>query len=173
MAAASNCLGLLAGLFAGLLFNNCDVTLADDLVGLLGDFLPAELFDFNEVLGDGNVLLAVGVLLLTAGDGATSSVTDVVVVLGVVDAGGSKGGTRRCSSNCCSTVLGADGGRFTMAAVNAMLCCDDVKAAVQGEGKGMGSSTGFGMGGIVWELGKGAPKEGGNIVPVPEGGNGN
>lgn len=69
----------MAGLFAGDLFNNCDVTLAEDLVGLLGDFFPVELFDFNDVLGDGNVLFAVGVVLLTTGDGATSS----AAVLGV------------------------------------------------------------------------------------------
>lgn len=167
---AASCLGLLAGLFAGDLFNNCDVTLAEDLVGLLGDFLPAELFDFNEVLGDGKVLFAVGVVLLTTGEGGTSS----AIVLGVKDgrlhAGGSKGGTKSCSSNCCTIDFG---GRLTMAAVNAILCCEDVKAAVQAaDEKAIGSSTGFGMGGIEWELGKGAPK-GGNIVPGPEVGKGN
>lgn len=59
-----------------------------------------------------------------------------------------------------------NGGKLTIAAVKAMLSREEVKAAVHGDAND--SSTGFGIGGMVWELGKGAPNGGGNIVPGPE-----
>lgn len=88
-------------------------------MGLLGDFLP-ELFDLMEGLGDERVLLWGGVS--STGGGAAGATS---------------------SSGGDSTSLGILGGKFTIAAVSAMLCCEDVNVAVQAE-EYWTFSTGFG-----------------------------
>jgi len=77
----------------------------------------------------------------------------------------------------CITGDGAGGRRFgvaiegggeTMAAVSAMLCDDDVKAAAQGGGIWGGSSGGFGTGAnSEWGVGKAGPK--GGYIPLGDG----
>lgn len=121
------------------------MNLADVLVGFEGDFFPAgvEEADLTEPSVAGEVLLTMGAMLTgtLTGDCGTSSFCG--------------NGTWGHSS---SSGLGVVGGTDTMAAVRAMLCDEEVKAAVHELGKWTVSSVDFGMGGITeWGAGKGAP----------------
>lgn len=128
------------------------MTRAEVLVGLLGDFLPAELLDFMEGLGEDSCCGVVS----SAGDceGTGAAATGV----GTSSSGGE------------SSSLGMLGGRLTMAAVKAILCCDEVKVAVHVDEYCTVSFTGLANVGITeCGAGKGAPKAGGNIAGPVEG----
>ena len=159
-----------------------DVTLADVLVGFDGDFLPDGALLLSALSTSAifsttvSLLACVSVMVLrkdagTAGELAGCDSKDGMCPDGSASEDGDcvVDGCCCCGCGCCDTGGGAGGGVVTfvgdtMAAVRAMLCDDEVNAAVHGDAPMLSdSSSGFGTcGSIDCGVGKGAPNGGGN-----------